>query len=1179
MYPERMMQLTKRFTFLSLVVLLSIAGLLVSQDANAASAGTDDFNDNSKDSARWGTDITVGSAILTERNRRLEFSSTSAQVDESDYAFRPWILNQATFSADWEIVANVHNSASPSANQEALMGVLAGKDLENYVYIELDGYRHAFNSGILVEADETEGHDTSNSTVADGAVRIAFNAKTKAMVVFYDSNGSIGGYSWTELASFDTRTWGLGGSDPFVLGVYGLETDLVVSSGQMYADDFSAGLMETNTAPALLIQSGDVLALDTSVSELIRYRPSDRTFLRIPDVNGTGITLGDGPFLGTAWVQNYNANSMSRVDLTNGAVTNFISTPGGFGVLYLKGELYVTYSKSSIISVYDAASGNKTREFDSSSYGLNGGYGGLAYDPEGNRFILASIFGGRLDSMTTNGVFSTLIATPLPYNVTYEAPGRFLVGYDADSIQRLTLTPAPTLTPIGSGLKSALVAAPDGAGKIYLGNFGGNGSLRRMNADGTALEELGDPGAPGGTLYDVIVVNPNQSGGEKPAASHVVVAWGDDRNGQTNVPPDLGDVSAIAAGGHHTVALKKDGTIAAWGSNAYGQTSVPPGLTQVKAVAAGGNFTAALKVDGTVVAWGRNANGETNVPPGLSGVRAIAAGRYEDSHILALKNDGTVVGWGWNASFQVTIPSNLSNVIAIAAGNAHSVALKSDGTVVAWGWNGSGESSVPPGLNGVVAIAAGGNHTVALRTNGTVVAWGNNDQGQTTVPAGLSGVVAIAAGNTHTMALKSDGTLVAWGNNDRGQTNIPSGLSGISAITGGGDHSAALIGASLLEFNPHYPFENNADDASGGALHGTLVNNPSFTNGVSGMAIRLTGSNYVQLPTNNAAFGMKTGVEKTISVWINLQRLYADQVSVIASRYVQFASSQCEYVVGIHPSGVPIIIGNGQDALKTANPISTNAWHHLVFVLKAGANNSRIYVDGILQASGAVTYNPENTMTPVLIGAISNDPRGYFNGSIDELHIYNRSLDDTEVTVIFEGTQVPRPPAIIVQPQDQTVVAGLDAHFSVTAEGSAPLSYQWFFRGANLPGQIQTNLLLSAVTTNKAGDYTVIISNPSGSITSQVARLTVTIPPPRLKLAMYAGITIEGEPGRTYKIEYRDALAPDSPWVQLETITLPEKTFFYLDKDSPNQPKRFYRASLLDNSPAGLVSDLNRKIP
>ena len=88
----------------------------------------------------------------------------------------------------------------------------------------------------------------------------------------------------------------------------------------------------------------------------------------------------------------------------------------------------------------------------------------------------------------------------------------------------------------------------------------------------------------------------------------------------------VSNVVAIAGGGTHELALKKDGTIVAWGTDTYGAAVVPPGLDHVKAIAASQNQSMALKQDGTVVAWGNDYFKQTSVPASLSNVVAIAAG-------------------------------------------------------------------------------------------------------------------------------------------------------------------------------------------------------------------------------------------------------------------------------------------------------------------------------------------------------------------------------------------------------------------------------------------------------------------------------------------------------------------------------------------------------------------------
>jgi alpha-tubulin suppressor-like RCC1 family protein len=172
-----------------------------------------------------------------------------------------------------------------------------------------------------------------------------------------------------------------------------------------------------------------------------------------------------------------------------------------------------------------------------------------------------------------------------------------------------------------------------------------------------------------------------------------VVAWGADYIGQTNVPPGLSNVVAIAGAYDHSLALKNNGTAVAWGDNTFGQTNVPAGLNNVVAVAGGEYYSLALKNSGTVAAWGANILGQTNVPAGLNNVVTIAGGTYTS---LALKNDGTVVAWGYIAGL-TNVPAGLSNAVAIAGGGYHNLAIKNDGTVVAWGDNSAGQTNVPAG--------------------------------------------------------------------------------------------------------------------------------------------------------------------------------------------------------------------------------------------------------------------------------------------------------------------------------------------------------------------------------------------------------------------------------------------------------------------------------------------------
>ncbi|MSU58534.1 MAG: hypothetical protein EXS35_10210 [Pedosphaera sp.] len=87
------------------------------------------------------------------------------------------------------------------------------------------------------------------------------------------------------------------------------------------------------------------------------------------------------------------------------------------------------------------------------------------------------------------------------------------------------------------------------------------------------------------------------------------------------------------------------------------------------------------------------------------------------------------------------------------------------------------------------------------------------------------------------------------------------------------------------------------------------------------------------------------------------------------------------------------------------------------------------------------------------------------------------------------------PPSITAQPLNQTVIAGQNAAFSVTATGTAPLAYQWRFNGTNLSGATDSAYTRSNAAPAHAGGYSVVVTNSAGSATSSNATLTVNEPP------------------------------------------------------------------------------------
>ena len=88
-------------------------------------------------------------------------------------------------------------------------------------------------------------------------------------------------------------------------------------------------------------------------------------------------------------------------------------------------------------------------------------------------------------------------------------------------------------------------------------------------------------------------------------------------------------------------------------------------------------------------------------------------------------------------------------------------------------------------------------------------------------------------------------------------------------------------------------------------------------------------------------------------------------------------------------------------------------------------------------------------------------------------------------------TQVFGQPVITRQPTNQSVSLGAKVTFQVTASGAAPLSYQWRLDDLELFSATSRTLVLTNVQLTQVGNYAVVVTNFSGSVTSKVAALEV----------------------------------------------------------------------------------------
>ena len=181
------------------------------------------------------------------------------------------------------------------------------------------------------------------------------------------------------------------------------------------------------------------------------------------------------------------------------------------------------------------------------------------------------------------------------------------------------------------------------------------------------------------------------------------------------------------------------------------------------------------------------------------------------------------------------------------------------------------------------------------------------------------------------------------------------------------------------------------------------------------------------------------------------------------------------------------------DPAITGQPVSQTAYAGASVTLRVTAGGTeplscQWYKDGVPLADGP---NIAGALTPTLIlsAVLGSDAGGY------HVVVTNTQGSVTSVVAILTVTD----PVILVPPFSQIADAGQSVTFDVIAEGTEPLSCQWYkdgvalVDGPHITGALTPTLSLSNVLRCDAGGYFLVVTNAHGSVTSAVATLTVTV--------------------------------------------------------------------------------------
>ncbi len=361
---------------------------------------------------------------------------------------------------------------------------------------------------------------------------------------------------------------------------------------------------------------------------------------------------------------------------------------------------------------------------------------------------------------------------------------------------------------------------------------------------------------------------------------------------------------------------------------------------------------------------------------------------------------------------------------------------------------------------------------------------------------------SVALGSLIVSASSSDQTLVPNANivlggsgSNRTVTVTPAaGQRGSTTVTVSVNDGTVVVTESyavIVTGNPvaHYRFEGDAQDSSGNSNHGTANGGFGYAAGkIGSQAMTFNGVNaYVQIPVSvrsnfTIVFWAKTTNTGGTGAWLNGKGFVDGDVSGATT---DFGTTLLGAKLGFG-------VGNANTTISSVTSVNDGQWHLLAVTRTSASGAMNVYVDGVLEATGTGPTGLRAAPPFLRIGCVqSGGAAKFLNGTMDDVRLYDYALSGAEISAM---TNTAVAPSITTQPMNQILAIGQSTNPSVVAAGTAPLTYQWRRSGTNLAGANFASLALNNVQLTDAGNYSVVVANSAGSVTSAVAVVTVFNP-------------------------------------------------------------------------------------
>lgn len=176
--------------------------------------------------------------------------------------------------------------------------------------------------------------------------------------------------------------------------------------------------------------------------------------------------------------------------------------------------------------------------------------------------------------------------------------------------------------------------------------------------------------------------------------------------------------------------------------------------------------------------------------------------------------------------------------------------------------------------------------------------------------------------------------------------------------------------------------------------------------------------------------------------------------------------------------------GNPDTTIVSTTLINNGAWHFCVATRQEATGTLSVYVDGTLQATGAATKNTLNSPVNLLLGSTGGN---YFNGSLDDVKIFPRTLGSNEVAALYSSSVI----APSTAPTNLTAIANGNASVQLTWS-EAPLATSYNLKRALVSGGpyvtltniIATTFTDTSIVNNRTYYYVVSPVNVMGEGTN-----------------------------------------------------------------------------------------------